>query len=272
MTFRTVLVPVGEDKACEARLHAARVLAWRFDAALVGLHVERPPPAMPGALASEAGPEVIVRLTERYRAAVAEERAAAKARFQRICGTGGGTLWSEAEGEPAVVVTRAARTVDLTIVSRPGAEDSDGFTLIEELAVGAGVPLLMLPEAGAGELGKVVLAGWNGSREATRALHDALPFLTTAERVLLCAVGEAAIATLEPAAAMLRRHGVPVEADAVRGSAGDAGAVLLSQAAAHKADLLVIGAYGHSRLREMVFGGATRHLLRATGLPILLSG
>lgn len=272
MTFRTVLVPVGEDKACEPRLHAARVLAWRFDAALVGLHVERPPPAMPGAVASEAGPELILRLTERYRAAVAEERAAAKALFQRVCGTDGANRWQEAEGEPAAEVTRVARTADLVVVSRPGAEDGDGFALIEELAVGAGVPVLMLPEAGAGELGKVVLAGWNGSREATRALHDALPFLTTAERVLLCAVGEEAIATLEPATAMLRRHGAPVEADAVRGSAGDAGALLLGQASAYKADLMVIGAYGHSRLREMVFGGATRHLLRHAGLPILLSG
>jgi nucleotide-binding universal stress UspA family protein len=268
MTFRTILVPAGEDKACEARLHAARVLAWRFDAALVGLHVGRPQPSLPGAVYSEAGVELAARLAERYRAAVAEERAAAKALFQRVCGTGGATEWREATGEPEVIVAKLARTADLVVTSRPG---DDGFALIEALAVGAGVPVLMLPEAGAGEIGKVVLAGWNGSREATRALHDALPFLCTAERVLLCAVGEEAIATLEPASAMLRRHGVPVRAEPVQEPAGDAGAILLGQAASHKADLVVIGAYGHSRLREMVFGGATRHLLRTTSLPLLLS-
>lgn len=269
MAFRTVLVPVGEDKACEARLHAARVLAWRFDAALVGLHVERPQPSMPGAVYSEAGVELAARLAESYRAAVAEERAAAKALFQRVCGTGGATEWREATGEPEVIVPGIARTADLVVTSQPGAED--GFALIEALAVSAGVPVLMLPAAGAGELGKVVLAGWNGSREATRALHDALPFLATAEQVVLCAVGEAAIATLEPATAMLRRHGVPVRAEPVQEPAGDAGATLLRQAATHGADLVVIGAYGHSRLREMVFGGATRHLLRTAALPLLLS-
>ena len=86
---------------------------------------------------------------------------------------------------------------------------------------------------------------------------------------MLCAVGEQAETSLEAAAAMLRRHGVNVHPHKVDEPDGNAGEVLLAQAAAHGADLLVMGAYGHTRLREMVFGGATRHVLREATLPVL---
>jgi nucleotide-binding universal stress UspA family protein len=118
-----------------------------------------------------------------------------------------------------------------------------------------------------------VLVAWNGSREAARAAHDALPFLTRgAGLVVLCAVGERAAAGLDDAAAMLARHGVPVRAERVGGPDANAGEILLARAAAHGADLLVMGAYGHGRLRELVFGGANRDALRAAKLPVLFGG
>ena len=92
-----------------------------------------------------------------------------------------------------------------------------------------------------------------------------------AKRVILCAVGDEAATSLEAAAAMLRRHGVAVQAHKVDEPDGNAGEVLLAQCSAHGADLLVMGAYGHTRLRELVFGGATRHVLREATLPVLFS-
>jgi nucleotide-binding universal stress UspA family protein len=270
MSFRTILVPVGEERGGEACLHAARVLAWRFDAVLIGMHVVLPPPVaitLPGDAAVYAGPQLL----EAYRSAAAEERARLKQTFRRICGSDATAVWSEAEGDPAQILAEAAHTVDLVVVSKRGGGDTERHALVEHLAMAAGVPVLMLPERGAGEPGKVVIAGWNGSREASRAVHDALPFLTAAERVVLCAIGAEAIATLEPAAAMLRRNGVPVQAEPIPEPEQDVGETLLSQAAAHGADLLVAGAYGHSRLRELVFGGVTRHLLQAATLPVLFS-
>jgi nucleotide-binding universal stress UspA family protein len=142
----------------------------------------------------------------------------------------------------------------------------------ELLVTAAGVPVLALPPNASRDLGQVVLVAWKGSREAARAVHGALPFLHAAKRVVLCAVGTRAAANLEAAAAMLERHQVPVHPERVEGTDGGAGEVLLAQATAHGADLLVMGAYGHARLRELVFGGATRHVLRHATVPVLFSG
>jgi nucleotide-binding universal stress UspA family protein len=144
--------------------------------------------------------------------------------------------------------------------------------VLDQLVTAAGVPVLALPPGGAGEPGQTVLAAWNGSREAARAAHDALPFLQAARRVVLCAIGTEAARSLEAAATMLRRHGVAVEPRRVDEPDGDAGEVLIAQARAEGADLLVMGAYGHARLRELVFGGATRHILTEAALPVLFSG
>ena len=95
------------------------------------------------------------------------------------------------------------------------------------------------------------------------------PSYATAERVILLAIGDTAADGVADGAAMLQRHGVAIELQRIEELDGDAGEVLLGQAAAHGADLLVMGAYGHSRLRELVFGGATRHVLREANLPVL---
>ena len=114
------------------------------------------------------------------------------------------------------------------------------------------------------------MVAWNGSREAARAVKDALPFLVDAEAVTVVAAGEDAAASLEPITALLKRHGAPVTAKQIEPGSG-AGATLLDAAAAERADLLVMGAYGHSRLREIVLGGATREVLRGARIPVLLS-
>jgi nucleotide-binding universal stress UspA family protein len=263
MAYRTMLVALSGEGGLEARLHAAQALARRFDALLVGMYVVPPPFILipDGAGVAYAVPEFI----EVQRKANQEVKERVQAAFQRICGTGPSVVWQEAEGDPERLLADAARTADLMLA----AKGDDGPHLVEHLAMAAGVPVLMLPLDPFQAMGTSIIAGWNGSREAARALHEALPFLCSAERVVLCAVGEEAARNLEAAAAMLKRHGAAVEPQAIDQPDEDAGEVLLAQAAALGADLVVMGTYGHARLRELVFGGATRGVLRTATLPVL---
>jgi nucleotide-binding universal stress UspA family protein len=260
MVYRTILIDLADDGGLEPRLRVARNLAARFDAVLVGLQVMLPP-FIPG-------PYVAADLIEAQWAANQGTRDRIQAVFRKLCGDGANALWQEAEGYRDDLLAEAAKTADLVLASRPkaGATEPD---VLDRLVTAAGVPLLALLADASVDLGRTVLVGWNGSREAARAVHEGLPFLRDAKRVILLAIGEAAANSVEACAAMLRCHGVAIKPRRIDGSDDDAGEVLLAQAAAHGADLLVMGAYGHSRLRELVFGGATRHVLREATLPVL---
>jgi nucleotide-binding universal stress UspA family protein len=266
VAYRTILVDLTADGEIEARLDVARFLALRFEAALVGMHV-MPPPFDPsvwqGGMSVYFPPEII----EAQRKAGLEAKERARAVFDRVCGAEPKAVWREAEGDPGLLLAEAAHASDLVVTA---GGSTVGTT--ELLVTAAGVPVLALPPKAPHDFGHVVLVAWKGSREAARAMHDALPFLQTAKRVVLCAVGVTAAAGLDDAAAMLERHQVQAHPERVEGTDGGAGEVLLAQAAAHGADLLVMGAYGHARLRELVFGGATRHVLNHAPLPVLFSG
>ena len=271
MGYRTILVEVTSDPALEPRLHTARRLARQFEAALIGMHV-MPLPVIPAMWDGGGTISLGAELIEAQRKANQEQNERLRATFQDACGSDPSARWQDAEGDPGRLLAEAARTVDLVVAAKHESLGLDAPAPIEALAVGSGVPVLMVPANAYAEFGQTVLVAWNGAREATRAAHDALPFLSRAGLVILCAVGEEAAATLDAAAAMLHRHGVPVQPQAIDGADGDAGEALLAQARAHGADLLVMGAYGHARLRELVFGGATRHVLREARLPVLFGG
>jgi nucleotide-binding universal stress UspA family protein len=271
MIYRTIVVELQADRFPAARLTAARALAHRFGATLFGLHV-MPPPFVPalweGGGAVYFGQEIIATQTK----AIQETKQRVKALFEEICGADPAMTWREDEGEPGRRVAEAARSADLVITTSAQAASDATPDLVEALLTTAGVPVLVLPPSYVGDGGRAALVGWDGSREATRAVHAALPFLREAHRVVLCAIGEPAGAGLDDAALMLQRHGVQVEPERVAGSDGDAGDVLLARAATDGTELLVMGAYGHTRLRELVFGGATRDVLRKATLPVLFGG
>jgi nucleotide-binding universal stress UspA family protein len=271
VSYRTILVELSSERAAATNLPVACGLAARFDATFTALHVvPRPyvPTTWDGGASVYIGPELI----EAQRKAAEAARHRVEAAFRAACPDEPRATWRVAEGDPATLLAEAARAADLALVARPGQDAFEDPDLPERLVMSTGVPVLVLPPGASASLGRTILVGWNGSREATRAAHEALPFLATAERVTLCAVGESGAASLEAAAAMLRRHGVPVEPLAVPEHDRDAGAVLLAQAAERGIDLLVMGAYGHARLRELVFGGATRQVLSEAELPVLFSG
>lgn len=167
-----------------------------------------------------------------------------------------------------------ARLRDLTIVSVPESHDQ---WYAEAVIFGSGKPTLALPErprTQSFELNTVLVA-WDFSRTAARAIADAVPVLEKAKRVQVVTVfNEKALGTThsaEEVAKNLSRHGVNVTLDEVDAAARPIGEVLESHAASCDADLLVMGAYGHSRLREFILGGATSSLLAKPPLPILFS-
>jgi nucleotide-binding universal stress UspA family protein len=271
MAYRTILADLSADDAAEPCLRLARALAARFDAALFGMHV-MPEPFVPTAWQGGASVYLDPEVSEAQRRANLRMKERVQASFQRVCGEGPDVTWREAQGDPSELIVRAARASDLVVTAKgqPGALDPGG--VLEALVMTAGVPVLVLPASAPDDVGQTVLVAWNGSREAARAVHGALPMLAKAGHVVLCGIGPDAATDLEPVAAMLGRHGIKVESEARPEPDRAAGEVLLDRARAHGADLVVMGAYGHTRLRELIFGGATRHVLREAALPVLFGG
>ncbi len=171
-------------------------------------------------------------------------------------------------------VAKHARSFDLTII--PVDSGLDYRFMAEGVIFDSGRPVLLLPRAGgAGHPLDEVVIGWDGSRAAARALADALPICLTAKGVrLLQVTGEKdidPIVSLTEARRHLTSHGIEASIAKVAAAGRDAGAVLMDHCASTGADLLVMGAFGHSRAREFVLGGATRSVLDDVRIPVLLS-
>ena len=174
------------------------------------------------------------------------------------------------------LLTREARLRDLTIV--PAILEGTNYQWYAELIVfGSGRPVLLLPQRSRTRelaLDTVVIA-WDGSCPAARAVADALPFLERAKKAhILTVLNEKELGSESPAAELARyleRRGIAVTPDCIDAEGRRIGEVLSFYLTSNQADLLVMGAYGHSRLREFVLGGATRSMLSNPPLPILLS-
>jgi nucleotide-binding universal stress UspA family protein len=224
--------------------------------------------------------ELSANFLDEQRRLLGERARQAEARFhERARRHGVRAEWRVDEGDVVGAVKLHARYADLTIVGQGlDLKDAPGelAVLPQELALGVGRPVLVVPRYGAFErVGERVLIAWNGSREATRAVHDAIPILKEATRVTVLSIdpdGEPQPRTPSADIALhLARHGIAGEAASTSSVDIEVGDVLLSRAADLGADLIVMGAYGHSRVREMVLGGATRHLLQHMTVPVLMS-
>lgn len=173
-----------------------------------------------------------------------------------------------------------ARYADLVVISQ---EDPDQplpggvENFAEYVILNCAKPVLVLPRVGSMQnLGQRIMLGWNGSRESTRAIVSSLPLLKRAAKVEVAMINPSAdleVPGSQPGADIaiyLARHGVQVETVAVS-APGDAGEALMRLAADHHIDMLVMGAYGHSRFREILLGGVTRKLLASMSLPVLFA-
>jgi nucleotide-binding universal stress UspA family protein len=169
-----------------------------------------------------------------------------------------------------------ARLADVAIVSQPSVTDSFRLddAILRGVLFGSGRPCLMFPRwTKPRPWGKRVLVAWKDTPEAARALHDALPILKRAQavRIFGCGGEKNAVSALDLISAHLARHGVPVEGPSLLEDTTDVGAAILNEAGLFGADLIVMGAYGHSRLREMIFGGATETIVRHAKLPVFFA-
>ncbi len=275
MSYKTILVHIDSGKRCPLRIEVAIRLAQQHDAHLVALNA-LPPFQPPGYVMAEMGPAIV----DAQKQAEAAEMVRTEREFNNQASAAGLTNveWRSAIDDPVDAMTLHARYADLVVI---GQTDRAGGSIMavdfpERLVLAAGRPVLILPSVGSfATIGKRILVAWNATREATRALTDAIPMLRLAEAVNVMAVnprrGEHGKVPGADIGLYLARHGVRVEVKTDQGAEIDVGNELLSRAADLDADLIVMGGYGHSRLKEWVLGGATRTILESMTAPVLMS-
>lgn len=275
MSYKTILVHIDNGKRCKARLDVAIQMARRSDAHLVGLNALTAL-RLPAYAAAEAGAVLI----EAQQRAFAEQAKRAKDAFESAVRAAGltKTEWRSSEADAVDATTLHARYADLVVLSQPHAEDLGGVEedFAERVILACGRPVLVIPYADSFKsTGERVLVAWNATRESTRALTDAIPMLREAKEVKVIAINpQTADHGAVPAADIslyLARHGVKAEAVTDYGDDIDVGNELLSRASDYNSDLIVMGAYGHSRMRELIMGGATRTIITSMTVPVLLS-
>jgi nucleotide-binding universal stress UspA family protein len=276
MTYKTIVVHLDCGTRRTERLDLGVELAREFDAHLIALFALDAIPTPP---APEAAPIIIE--TERKRRDVCAVQAEEEFQY-RTSQRGARAEWRSSEGDAVGSVCFNAHHADLVIIGQPDPDtyESDGLPpgFAADVVLSAGKPVLIVPFAGHfPKIGQRPLVAWNEAREAARALTDALPVLKQAKSVEVVTfekprkgpdpleIGRAE--TLQ----YLGRHGVKAKFHKHVTDGLEVGDLILSRAADEAADSIVMGAYGHSRLRETVLGGATRTVLKSMTVPVLMS-
>ena len=276
MSFRTILVYCDAGPGTPARLKIAADLAARHAGHVIGLFVRQ---AFQAPAFTDAGPPMDS-LYRSYETALKADEAMAMAAFRDVIGQsgeGGAGDWWATDGLVEEVMMAEARYADLVILGQDG-PDAPVTTapsgLAEDVVLTGLRPVMIVPHIGVMKPpGSNVMLCWNESREAVRAATAALPLLERADKVTILLIDPRTRDGREPGAdvaAWLGRHGVKatVQRDSMADS--DVGAVILSRAADLDADLIVMGLYGHSRMREWVLGGASRTLLASMTVPVFV--
>lgn len=276
MTYKTILVHCDAGRAADARLSIAIELAARQQAHLVGLHAK--PPFEPPVYGDAS--YAMDRFYSDHEDAVTASEDASRALFEKTTkGTDLSIEWRSAKGYADQLLTLHARYADLTIVGQtdPDREDLPPPPNLPEsvaLATGRGtlvVPFIATPRV---PMSKVMLC-WNASREAARAASDALPLLRAATSVTVLSIeGSEEGDGSHPGADIavwLGRHGITTTVQRDMAPAADVGSVILSRAIDHGSELIIMGIYGHSRLRELVLGGTSRTMLAGMTVPVFMA-
>jgi nucleotide-binding universal stress UspA family protein len=284
MSLKDVLVHLDTDPRSAVRLAIAADLASGCGAHLTGLFVVDIPNAdylygggLPGA---SIGPDKMIDVMVAQARAAAEPIADNFHETLRARGLQG--EWRIMEGYTPSVVGMDGRYADLLVLGQPDdprREDNRGRLTVETVLMTCGRPLLVVPFAGEFPvLADHMLVAWDASREATRAVHDALPLLRQARQVTVLMISPRGSYTPEDAgdahhdiARHLVRHGVRAETKSTVADGISTGEALLSYASDISATMIVAGGYGHSRARELIFGGVTRTLLAEMTVPVLFS-
>lgn len=274
MSISAILTHVEADPAAEPRLKLAANLANQFDAALIGVAAEIfEPPTTASAMGYVDGETLVAEAD-----AVQEDLRLAEKRFEAVAqGVIAGSDFRSGVGLPSELLAQQARAADLVVC---GARHPDKWGLHNhadpgDVLMNAGRPVLVVPEGLAKLDPSSILIAWKDTRESRRAVLDAVPFLKRAKQVLIAEVCEQndeseARARVADVAVFLAGHGIKASTAVREPGKGAPAAALLQMADMQEAGLIVAGGYGHTRLREWVFGGVTRDLLSGVAKPAVL--
>ncbi|WP_116519824.1 universal stress protein [Achromobacter insuavis] len=276
--FRRIAVHLDNGVDCRRRIDIALKMAKAHDAHLTGIFASY---MLPGYFYDEGG--LWARSMDIIKEINTKGRAATQEAFSQAAAQAGVPIsWRQGDDTPADCLVRHARYSDIVIVSQENGYDIEAATgndFVPQALLAAGRPVIVLPTVGSFEtIGRRVLYCWNRSREAARALADAAPMLRSALALRALTLQDANAedperqAAYEDLAAYCASHGFPpLEAETRDAREAGIGDAILDAAADFGADLIVMGAYGHSRARQWILGGATRSLLTAMTAPVLFS-
>lgn len=278
--MKTILIPTEDHNAMPAVLEGALLVARAFDSYLEGFAV-RPSPgtyvtvepvsslAISGAYEGDA-PKLARASFEQFMQARGVPAASAAGQGEATLSYG----WPMAEASDDAFIGSYGRLFDLIVLGRPGrAVENPRMAPLEAALFESGKPVLIVPARAPQSIGRNVVVAWNGSTEQAHTNSYALPLLQKAEQVTVLTVEGSFTPgpSGEQAARHLRRNGVKASALTVKPGTRSAGEIILEQAASLGCDLLIKSAYTQSRLRQMIFGGATRHILANAGLPVFMA-
>jgi nucleotide-binding universal stress UspA family protein len=272
MSYATLMVYVNVDHVSKQLVGVAAGLADKFSAKLIGLSALA---VMPPFVAE--GVVIVDNASERDIAQMKAKLADAGNKFRAAAGTDREAEWRSFLEFPTDTLIGEARCADLIVVGQSKFA-ADLYRSVDNgtAILGVGRPVLVAPAAVTSLTAGHVVVGWRDTREARRALQDALPFLLEAKRVTIVEICEkdqmaSARHHIDDVVHYLARHRVKAEARVEVQSRGSGADQLIGLALDEGSDLLVAGAYGHSRLNEWVFGGMTRDLLTSSPICCLMS-
>lgn len=276
MSVASILLHVDDAAAFESRLKLAIRLADQFDAHLSALYVVWPT-SFPNITQISAGADIF----ESHRNTLWEAAERTRKMCEEAAGDAGVTFdWRAEEGILTDKLNEYGRYSDLIVLGQhePGKHRERRESAADHVVLESGTACLVVPYIGAArEQIENVLIAWNGSMESAHAVKDAVPILTQARRVEVLIINPEQQKIKDehgPGSgirAYLARHGIDAKTHTIHNQQSDPGDVLLSYASDFSADLVVMGAYSHTRWREKILGGFTRHLLEHMTVPVLMS-
>lgn len=276
MAIKNILVHVDHSEACHHRVKAAIDLATQYDARLSALFVV-PDYFVPSYVEAQVSADVIAQINDQARQQAEETMEKVR---QQVTGSGRSLDAYVEDGNIINCLNDYARYTDLLILGQSQPDDPDNMSeaLADHLVIEGGSPCMVVPYIGCRQtLGNRVLLAWNESRESARALKDALPLLKQAHMVSVLMIKPKSHDEKQTEQqkkvllGYLADHGIDASINLCIDSQHNTGDIILAESIDNDIDLIVMGAYGHSRLREIVLGGATRQLLQQMTVPIFIS-
>jgi len=286
--IKAILVPVSGSAGDDVVFASALGVARAFDAHIDFLHVRVDAAAMAATMAQDgSGAAMVTGLVDRIDEEASQREEKARHACQRFCererlaiaeappsgaGPGPTAQWLREVGDEAHWVVEHGRSADLLVIGRPRGDQGVSLDTIERALLGSGRPMLIPPTVGVATLPETVVIAWKAAREAARAVTAAMPLLHKAKQVVIVTVAEERGPSDDESARLmttLRWHGLNASTRHLQPERAGAADTLLA-AARPEGSLVVMGAYGHSRMREWIFGGFTERVLRGAEVPVLM--